>query len=168
MLSRDGRPSTTRQSPGAVCEPPDWYTDLIFPALATSGTRKVLEKPMRKEGNLEDVQQKPRSGESKPSHEGGQAQGYKDVLMKENVEDRRQPAKRRNNEIEGGPSEDPPKEQQQNEDLIAFLLKMLEQKDEQMKGMRKTIDALNERLGEMQETLDRMERQQPIAEQENL
>ena len=41
---------------------------------------------------------------------------------------------------------------------------MLEEKDEQMKGMRNTIDALNERMGKMQATLDRMERQQQTAE----
>ena len=116
------------------------------------------------DANLEGVQQKPKSGESKPSHEGGQAQAYKEVLMEENVEDRRQPAKRRSNEIEGGTSEDPPKEQQPNEDIIAFLKKMLKEKDEQMKGMRNTIDALNERLRKMQATLDRMERQQQTAE----
>ena len=84
------------------------------------------------------------------------------------IEDRRQPAKRRNNEIEGRSSEDPPKEQKQNEDLIVFLKTMLEEKDEQMKGMRETIDALNERLGKMQDTMDRMESQQQKAEQENL
>ena len=45
---------------------------------------------------------------------------------------------------------------------------MLEEKDEQMNCMRKTIDALNVRLVKMQETLDRMERKQQSAEQENL
>ena len=41
---------------------------------------------------------------------------------------------------------------------------MLGEEDEQMKGMRNTIEALNERLGKLQATLDRMERQQQTAE----
>ena len=42
---------------------------------------------------------------------------------------------------------------------------MPEEKDEQMRCMRKAIDTLNDRLEKVQETLDRMERQQPAAEQ---
>ena len=81
----------------------------------------------------------------------------------------REPKKRRNTEIGTSPIADPPKEQQQDGDsIISFLKKMLEEKDEQMRGMRNTIDMLNERLEKMHQTLDRMERQQPVAEQENL
>ena len=123
------------------------------------------------DAGTEGDKQRPKNGEGKPSNEGGgQAQGYKDVLMNEAnvVEERRQPAKRRNNEMVSSPGEDPSKEQQQDEGIVTFLKQMLEEKDEQMKGIRKTIDALNDRLAKMQETLDRMERQQPVAEQENL
>ena len=43
--------------------------------------------------------------------------------------------------------------------------KLIEETGDQMNSMPRTIDTLNERLGNMQETLDRMERQQSIAEQ---
>ena len=101
----------------------------------------------------------------------GQAQVYKDALMIDTdaVEQRREPNKRRNTEIDASTKADPPKSQQQDEDsIIPFLKKMLEEKDEQMKGMRKTIDMLNARLEQMQLTLDRMERLQQSTEQENL
>ena len=45
---------------------------------------------------------------------------------------------------------------------------MLEEKEETMRGMQRTIDTLNDRLEKMQATLDRMERQQTSVEQENL
>ena len=83
-------------------------------------------------------------------------------------EDNKQPGKRRINEIGKAVETDPPKDQHEDSSLVPFLDKMLEEKEEAMRGMQRTIDMLNERLEKMQATLDRMERQQASAEQENL
>ena len=78
------------------------------------------------------------------------------------------PTKRRINELGKAADDDPPKGQKEEESLVPFLKEMLREKTEQMKAMQKTIDVFNERLEKMQATLDRMERQQPREEQENL
>ena len=100
-------------------------------------------------------------------------QDGKDVLMTQMApsrshEDNKQPGKRRINEIGKAVETDLPKDQHEDSSLVPFLKKMLEEKEEAMRGMQRTIDMLNERLTKMQATLDRMERQQTSAEQENL
>ena len=114
--------------------------------------------------------QKPSNGARSPQSEDRRKDG-KDMLMYEapKQEEKCPLAKRRNNEIGASSKSQPSEEQQQEENtMITFLKKMLEEKGEQMRGMRATIEALNERLGKMQETLDRMERQQPGTTQEEI
>ena len=85
------------------------------------------------------------------------------------AQEQRQSAKRRNNESGASSNIESSRDKQQPGDgLVPFLERMLGGKEEQMKNMQRTIDTLNERLGKMQETSDRMERQQPNAEQENV
>ena len=98
---------------------------------------------------------------TKLSHTEEEKKDGRDILMQEEPEqEESSPSAKRRNNVTGGPSKSQPMEEKQPEEnaTVAFLKKMLEQKDEQMRGMQATIEALNERLGKMQETLDRMER----------